>query len=174
MPQTIVKIDAEITLEPFVPEMAEDLAILADDRSIWLNSRDSMPYPYDYYDALGFIKTTQEETIPRTFAVLYHGALAGACVLIPGTDVYSHTAEIGYWVGEPFRRKQIAFRVVNKLVEIGFKERGFLKIKASVFSSNSASAALLKKAGFNEEARLKMEVLKDGKMQDEIRFALFP
>jgi RimJ/RimL family protein N-acetyltransferase len=169
-----VKIDAEIELTRFAPEMAEELALLADDRSIWIHSRDSMPYPYDYYDALGFTKATQEESTPQTFAILFKGVLAGACVLISGTDVHRHTAEVGYWVGRPFRRKRIAFRVVKKLVEIGFKERGFLKLKASVFSNNTASAELLKKIGFREEARLKNEILKDDSLQDEIRFALFP
>lgn len=174
MPDYDIKVDTEIHLTRFVPEMAEDLALLADDKSIWIYSRDSMPYPYDYHNALGFIKTTQEEIIPQTFAVMYRKSLAGVCVLISGTDIYRHTAEVGYWVGRSFRRKGIAFRVVKKLAEVAFADRGFLKLKASVFSNNTASAELLRKIGFREEARMKREILKDGKLMDEIRFALFP
>jgi RimJ/RimL family protein N-acetyltransferase len=168
-----IKIDAEITLIRLTEDMAEDLAYLADDRSIWMQLRDSMPFPYDYHDALGFIRSVAGETPPQTFGILFHGKLAGVCALISGKDVYRKTAEIGYWVGTVYRRKRVALRALHRLVEMAFRERGFDKIKASVFSENTASQALLIKLGFHEEAVLKREIIKAGKVHDEKRFALF-
>jgi RimJ/RimL family protein N-acetyltransferase len=168
-----IKIDAEVALIRLTEEMAEDLAYLADDRSVWIQLRDSMPFPYGYFHALGFIRNVAEEDPPQTFGILFLGRLAGVCALVSGNDVYRNTAELGYWIGTPYRRSGIAFRALRRLIQLAFTERGFDKIKASVFSENRASQALLIKLGFHEEAVLKREIIKAGTVQDEKRFALF-
>lgn len=54
----------------------------------------------------------------------------------------------------------------KKFVKYCFKNYGFKKLKALVFSQNSKVQRLLKEAGFEKEAVLKAETVKNGQVQD--------
>ncbi len=53
------------------------LAILANNKKIWDNVRDLLPFPYTENDAADFIKMTMLEEIPMTFAIAYEGQFCG-------------------------------------------------------------------------------------------------
>jgi RimJ/RimL family protein N-acetyltransferase len=66
------------------------------------NLRDEFPHPYTVGDAEKFIAhvvTLKPKTI---FAIATEDEAIGSMGIIPGVDVHRFTAEMGYWLGEPF------------------------------------------------------------------------
>ena len=87
-------------------------------------------------------------------------------------DVHRRSAEIGYWVGEPFWGQGIATKAVRALTEYAFVNPGLIRIYASVFELNPASARVLEKAGYTYEGRLRKSVTKDGITIDQLLYAI--
>jgi [ribosomal protein S5]-alanine N-acetyltransferase len=98
----------DIILRPLQDHDTGPLAHLANNKNISDNLRDFFPYPYSTADAIFFIRLVKKEDPQMTFAVTYQGQFCGVIGLIGQQDVYSKTAEIGYWLGEPFCNKCIA------------------------------------------------------------------
>ena len=80
------------------------------------------------------------------------GVVRGWCSLSPyraGRKALRYTAEISYYVDEPFQRQGIA----TSLIEAAIQDCSRLKIKslfAIILDSNQGSIALLKRFGFEE------------------------
>ncbi len=111
-----------------------------------------------------------EENPKQTFAIEYSGQLCGGVGLIIQEDVYRKSAEIGYWVGEPYWGKGIASEAVTQLTEYGFNELNLLRIYAGVFDFNVGSMKVLEKNGFVKEGVFKNAVIKNGRICDEHRY----
>jgi [ribosomal protein S5]-alanine N-acetyltransferase len=142
----------------------------ADNRKIWLNVRDAFPYPYTRKDAEAWINTMQDP--------LTNFAIAGPAEAIGGVgfnlqeDVYCRSAEIGYWLGEPYWNRGIATLAVAATVKYAFATFDLVRLYATVFEWNPASARVLEKNGFKLEGRLLKSVTKDGKTIDSLQYAL--
>ena len=101
----------------------------------------------------------------------YMNNYVGNISLSLGTDVYRKSAEIGYFIGEPFWNKGIATKAVNLITEWGFKQLDIVRIHTGVFEYNISSQHVLEKCGFVKEAIFKKSIYKNGEIHDEIRFA---
>jgi [ribosomal protein S5]-alanine N-acetyltransferase len=80
----------------------ESMAILANNKRIWNNLRNEFPYPYTEDDALKFIDAIKAKEPQVDFAIEYEQRFTGVISLMLQKDILSHSAEIGYWIGEPF------------------------------------------------------------------------
>lgn len=163
--------EKQIKLRPFADTDAESIFELANNKNIWINLRDGFPHPYSLADARKYIAYCLSLNPPTCFAIEYGGELAGSIGLFPQSDVYSKSAEIGYWIGEPFWNKGIASRAVDMIVEYGFLNLDIIRIHTGVFSYNIASQKVLEKCRFVKEAVFKNAIWKDGRICDEIRYA---
>ncbi len=148
------------------------LAILANNKKIWDNVRDLLPFPYSEKDAGDFIKMTMLEEIPMTFATVYEGQLSGVIGLSPQTDVYRKTAEIGYWIGEPFWNRGIATSAVKLMTSYGLESLDFTRIHTGVFEYNIASMRVLEKNGYTKDGIFKRSIFKNGQIWDEHRYSI--
>jgi len=146
------------------------LAKLANNKNIWNNLRDRMPYPYNENDAEFFIKLTEQENPKQTFGIEYNEKLCGVIGLIVQNDVYRKSAEIGYWIGEPYWGKGIATIAVELITNSGFNTLNLNRIYAGVFEYNITSMHVLEKNGFKKEGVFKKSVLKNEKFFDEHRY----
>jgi len=90
---------------------------------------------------------------------------------MPGKDVHRHTAEMGYWLAEPFWGKGIMTQAVKCMTAYAIRELKMLRIYAEQYTTNPASVSVLKKAGFVCEGILRSNVLKDGKVLDQFLYA---
>jgi len=79
----------------------------------------------------------------------------GSIGLMPGKDVHRFTAEIGYWLAEPFWGKGIMTQAVKVLTAYGIHDFGLHRIFAEPYVTNSASARVLEKSGFTCEGILR-------------------
>lgn len=84
--------------------------------------------------------------------------------LVGARDNY-HSAEITTCFVPEFWGKYTK-TCAKKFVNYCFKKYKFKKLKAFVFPQNTKVKTLLKKTGFNKEALLKAETLKNGELQD--------
>ncbi|MBF0410905.1 MAG: GNAT family N-acetyltransferase [Candidatus Riflebacteria bacterium] len=150
----------------------ESLTKYANNPKIAGNLRDGFPYPYTRENALEFISIAMSKTPPTLLAIANDREVIGGIGLMVKTDVHRLTAELGYWLGEPFWGMGIVPEAVRAIVNYGFESLGLLRISAEPYSSNPASCRVLEKAGFVFEGRQKNNVIKNGKILDSMMFAI--
>lgn len=109
--------EGQIVLRPLLDSDQEVLATLANNKKVWTNLRDALPHPYTSADAAVFIDIVKQETLLTKFTIAYQGHFCGVIGLAPQQDVYWQTAEIGYWLGEPFWNKGIATIAVKLITD---------------------------------------------------------
>jgi len=85
----------------------------ADNRRIWINLRDVFPHPYTLADARFFLEWMATEKPQTTFAIATASEAIGCIGLRLGADVHRRTAELGYWLGEPFWGRGIMTEAVG-------------------------------------------------------------
>ena len=161
----------DLLLRSFINHDKSKLAALCNNRKIWNNVRDFLPSPYSDQNAIEFITLCQNENPQVTFAVEYRGELAGCIGLVRQSDIYRLTAEIGYWIGEPYWGLGIATQAVKMMTEYGFNQLNLVRIYSGVFAFNKASQKVLEKAGYKLEAIFEKSIIKNDVISDEYRYA---
>lgn len=144
----------------------------ANNRHIWINLRDRFPHPYRRADARAWLAHVAGHRPETNFAIDVGGEAAGGIGFHLQEDVHRRSAEIGYWLGEPFWGKGIATQAVRALTAHAFRAHDLTRIFAFVFEWNPASARVLEKAGFVKEGRLRASVTKDGRTIDQFLYAI--
>ena len=160
-----------ILLRSLAEDDKEALALLANNKKIFDNVRDILPHPYTIDDAIFFINVTKQENPQMSFAIEYEGQFCGMIGLMPQQDVYRRTAEIGYWLGEPFWNKGIATIAVKLITDYGFKELDFIRIHTGIFEYNIGSMKVLEKNGYKKDCVFEKSIIKNGKIIDEHRYS---
>ena len=150
---------------------APSIAKYTNNRKIWVNLRDIFPYPYHLSDAEDFLSNVAEQNPRTAFAIAKNKEAIGGIGLMLGEDVNRYTAEIGYWLAEPFWNKGIMSKVVSRFVDFAFEKFELNRIFAGPYISNSASARVLEKAGFVLEGTLRASAYKDGIVLDQFLYA---
>ena len=164
--------ESKIILRKCKPSDKSNLVKLANNIKIWNNLRDAMPYPYKESDADFFINLTQNVKPQQHFGIESDGEFVGVISIEKQSDIYSKSAEIGYWIGEPFWGKGIATHAVRQIIKYGFENLEVERIYTGVFENNIASMKILKKNGFLEEGIFKKAIYKNEVFMDEYRFGI--
>jgi RimJ/RimL family protein N-acetyltransferase len=144
----------------------------ANNSRVWINLRDSFPYPYTEADARAWLAAAVLQIPETAFAIASNDEAIGGIGLQPQYDVYRKSAEIGYWLGEPFWGRGIATLAVRALTAYAFSRLDLERIYASVFGWNPASARVLEKAGYRLEGRMRSAVYKNGKLTDQLLYGI--
>ena len=105
-------------------EDAPALARYADNRKIWSSLRDAFPHPYRLEHAGEFIRRVSAAAPRTVFAIATESEAVGSIGLMPGQDVHRYTAELGYWLAEPYWGRGIVTAAVRAMVEYGFAGAG--------------------------------------------------
>jgi [ribosomal protein S5]-alanine N-acetyltransferase len=144
----------------------------ANNRRVWLNLRNIFPHPYTHEEAEKWIAICESEKAPTShFAIEFQGEAIGGIGYRLLDDVNCKTAEIGYWLGEPFWGRGIATAALKQATDEAFKNCALERLQAIVFEWNAASARVLEKAGYVLEGRLRRSIFKDGRLADSLLFA---
>jgi ribosomal-protein-alanine N-acetyltransferase len=150
---------------------ADALARHGDNVKIWLNLRDAFPHPYTPHDAREFIKSLRHRTPETTFAISVNGEAAGSIGFVLRHDVERVSAEIGYWLAEPFWGRGIATEALIAMTDYAIATHKLTRLYALPFASNAASCRVLEKAGYRLEARLRRSAIKNGVITDQVQYA---
>lgn len=86
---------------------APQLTTYANNPKIAVNLMDRFPSPYTLENAHWFINYAAENEGESVFAIDQGEGLIGIISLIFKPDIYAASAELGYWLGEPFWGQEI-------------------------------------------------------------------
>jgi len=134
--------------------------------------RDQFPFPYTRFDAEAWLMEAFNQHAETNFAIANKQELIGAIGINLQDDVNRFSAEIGYWLGEPFWGKGIVTNAVKIFTNYTFENFDLNRIFANVFEGNIASERVLMKVGYKKEAILKKAVYKEGKFLDQYIYAI--
>lgn len=162
----------KIILREFKKEDAPRVTQLCNNINIFNNVKDTFPYPYKLNDAEYFINNCVKQNPTTTFAIDMDGELTGTVGLEVQTDIYRLSAELGYWIGEPYWGLGIATEAVKLITDYGFNKLNLIRIYSGVYDFNEASKRVLEKAGYKLESIARKAIIKNGNIYDGYRFAL--
>lgn len=162
-----------IDLRPWELSDAENLAKLLNNKKILKNLRDGIPFPYKQEHAREFIASMLQADRDKVFAfaVVADGQAVGSVGIFRQDNIHSRTAELGYYIGEPFWNKGIATEAIKKACNFIFETTDIQRIYAEPFARNKASCRVLEKAGFICEGILRANAVKEGVTEDMMMFA---
>lgn len=153
-----------------VPKLAEAL----NNRNVQNNLRDGLPYPYTENDAKDFIKTmlNADENTTFTFAITFNDAVVGSIGVFRKDNIHFRTAEIGYYIAEPFWGQGLGTSAVKQVCQYIFEHTDIIRIFAEPFAYNTASLRILEKSGFKYEGTLRSNAVKNDNILDMKMYSL--
>ena len=155
-------------------EDKSDLAINLNNLKVLNNLRDGLPYPYTEDDAEDFIQMMLSADPDSTFAfaITLDNKVIGSIGVFRKDNIHSRTAEMGYYIGEPYWGNGYMTNAIKMVCEYVFENTDIIRIFAEPFAHNIASCRALEKAGFQYEGTLKSNAVKCGKIIDMKMYAL--
>ena len=155
-------------------EDAYDIAHYANNKIIADNLRNTFPHPYSVENAKTFVSAclNADEHYRCFRAVSVDGIAVGSIGISLKDDIYCKSAEIGYWLAEPFWNKGIMSAAVRRICRYAFDSYDIARIFAEPFANNEGSRRVLERAGFTLEGVLKKSVFKNGRLLDSCIYAL--
>lgn len=145
----------------------------ANNRNIWLNLRDRFPHPYRKSDAHAYLRAVRAMRQETFFAIDVDGEAVGSIGFMLQSDIERASAEIGYWLGEPFWGRGIAAGALRVVTDYAIARHQLTRVFALPFAGNVRSCRVLEKAGFVVEGRLRRSAIKDGVIHDQWLYAFY-
>jgi RimJ/RimL family protein N-acetyltransferase len=157
------------------PLRATDAASIAREISNRNVSRymSGLPEPYTLHDAGEWVASAMAPQPDTHFGIAVGDEVVGAIGLRQDPRrlaVLEHSAEIGYWLGEPLCNRGIVSEALAALAEWALTERQFVRIHAVVYAPNVASARVLEKVGYEFEGRARAHYFRDGEFIDALLY----
>jgi len=112
----------------------------------------NMPHPYREPDAafkISYVMQGHKQGNRLTFSIISkeHAHLIGEIAI---HDLSGGTAEIGYWLGEPFWRQGLMTEAIGAICGFAFEKYEKDSVVASCRPNNVGSISALKKVGFEQ------------------------
>ena len=166
--------EPEVSLRPWQIEDAPDLAAVINNKKVQDNLRDGIPFPYTEKDAVEFISSVleAEKDSQYIFAILYGGKVVGSVGVHRRDNVHRLTAEIGYYIAEPYWGKGITTEAIRLACAFTFNDTDIVRIFAEPYAYNAPSCRALEKAGFRLEGILRRNAIKNGLIIDMKMYAI--
>ncbi len=150
----------------------KSMAKYANNYNIYKRLRDYFPNPYTEKEAKEWLNYILSQVPETNFAIATKEELIGSIGFTIQKDVNRYSAEIGYWLAEPFWGKGITAEALSLLTYYTFNKFDLNRIFAGVFEGNTSSMRVLEKAGYKFEARHRKAVFKEGKYLDYFVYSI--
>ena len=152
---------------------APALAKLINNKKVQDNLRDGLPFPYGEEDAKAFLSAVLASDPDQNlaFAIEADGKLIGSISATRCANIHFRTAELGYYLGEPYWGKGFATEAVRQICDYIYRNTDIIRIFAEPFAYNTASCRVLEKAGFQLEGLLRGNAVKNGRILDMKMYA---
>ncbi len=144
----------------------------ANNRNVWINLRDRFPHPYTKADGEAWVALRAKDVAQTQFAIANSDEAIGGIGIELQSNDERRSAEIGYWLAEPFWNLGIMTLAARAMTEHAFAEFDLVRIYSTVVDWNPASARVLEKAGYSFEGRLRKSVTKEGTLADQLLSAI--
>lgn len=160
-------------VRPWAPDDLPSLVQHANNPNVARQLRDRFPHPYEPAHGRGFLSWLARQQTPTVWAISVEGRGVGGIGLEVGQDVERVSAEVGYWLGEPFWGRGIATAALDAVTARAFRLFDLSRIFAVPFAGNAASIRVLEKAGYVREGHLHRSAIKDGVIVDQYLYARY-
>ena len=163
----------KISIRKWRIEDKTDLAENLNNLKVMNNLRDGLPYPYTEKDAEDFIRAMLSSDKDKTFAfaITLDDKVIGSIGVFRRENIHYRTAEMGYYIGEPYWGQGYMTEAVRQICDHVFNNTDIIRIFAEPFAYNIASCRVLEKAGFTYEGTLKCNAFKNGNIEDMKMYA---
>lgn len=153
---------------------AQDLSVALNNRHILDNLRDGLPFPYTVKDAENYITAmlNPEKDSHYAWAITIDDRAIGSIGVFRKNNIHRFTAEMGYYIAEPFWGKGIGTKAVKDACDYIFSQTDIMRIFAEPFAFNKASCRILEKAGFTYEGTMRKNAVKNGAVIDMKLYAI--
>ncbi len=158
-----------LRLRPFTADDADLLVKLAGRREIAATTI-SIPHPYTPTAAKSWIVGLPH--LYRTGSAIHFVICLNepkqmiGSIALREIDKQNATAELEFWIGQPWRRQGYASEALQKLLDFAFNQRELNRIYSFHFTGDPVAAQFLKKHGLELEGVLREAVRKTEKYQD--------
>jgi len=156
-----------IELKNYTIEIAEQFAAYRNNPAIFENGYDKVPNPFTLKDGKAFIRLQLEQKPAQRKLIYWEDQFVGEIGITIKEDVFRLSAEMGYFIGEPFWGKGIATKSIQLMTDYVFNTFNIIRIEAGVFEFNKPSMRVLEKNGFYLESIKKKAAFKNGKIIDD-------
>ena len=151
-----------LVLRPFTLADASDVQRLAGARAI-ASTTLNIPHPYEDGMAEQWIRTHQEryekgELVNFALVLRTDHIFLGAMELQINQQYAS--AELGYWIGQPFWRQGYCTEAARAVLGYGFEVLELNRVHASYLTRNPASRRVMQKIGMAYEGCLRQHIKK--------------
>jgi len=161
------------SLRPYRQGDEADIVRQANNPNVARYLRERFPQPYTWKDAEEWISFAGKESPTVNFAICVDGHVVGGIGLMPGTDIHRVSAEVGYWLGEPFWGRGIAACALRGLTDYAFATFPDLnRLFAYVDEDHPPSIRVLEKGGFRREGHLIGAAIKHGQLHNQFIYAM--
>lgn len=156
------------------PEDKTALAATLNNPKVLDMLRDGLPRPYTEQAAEDYIRAMLASDPGKVFAfaVTVDGKVIGSVSVTRRDNIHYRTAELGYYIGEPYWGRGYMTSAVRQVCRHVFQCSDIVRIFAEPFAHNSASCRVLEKAGFVCEGTMKSNAEKNGQIVDMKLYAL--
>ncbi|MCE3551058.1 GNAT family N-acetyltransferase [Pseudonocardia sp. RS11V-5] len=165
---------AQVRLRPWTPDDADAVFAACQDAEIqrWT----TVPSPYSYDDAVGYVTTFAPQAWQQGDAVF---AIVDTATGSPVGSIGAHgvrggTAEIGYWVAAAARGRGLARDALRTLARWCLREVGVARLELMVDPTNLGSRRVAEVAGFTAEGTLRRRLVVQGRRIDVVMYSLLP
>jgi RimJ/RimL family protein N-acetyltransferase len=165
-------LDGGYMIRSFEQADLDGIVKYANNRTVWLGLRDMFPYPYTRSDAVAWLNRVAADDLETHYAIATPAEPIGGIGMTIKSDIHRLSAELGYWLGEPFWGRGITTSAVTRFTDYAFATFDITRLYAEVFSNNIASIRVLEKAGYVYEGCQRKHVIKDGKILDMLIYAV--
>lgn len=162
----------DVVLEPWDSQHKEGLLAAADDERIARFMTDQFPHPYTDADADEWLALCRGQDPPLSFATIVDGVVAGGLGSSTRDDVWTGSAEIGWWLSPRYWNLGITTAAVRRHIRYCFEDLGLHRVDAGVFETNPASSRVAEKVGLRFEGVAVDGYLKDGELLDRLQYGL--
>lgn len=166
-----MRIDARVRLRPWRADDLDSLVHHANDARIVRGLSARFPHPYTRVDGQAFLSGRVIDLSDPVFAIDIDGHAVGGIGLHPGKGERAIGAELGYWLGTAFWGQGLMTRIVGHVVPWAMQTLSLLRVQATVFDFNQASARVLEHNDFVEEGTMRRAARRDGVVHDLRLFA---
>jgi RimJ/RimL family protein N-acetyltransferase len=131
----------ECNLRSWRLEDAGNLSEALNNKKVLDNLRDGLPYPYTIEDAKVFITAmlNADKDAAYSFAITVNDKAIGSIGVFRKDNIHCKTAEMGYYIAEPYWGKGIGTSAVKQVCDYIFEKTDIIRIFAEPFSYNSGS-----------------------------------
>lgn len=179
LPQPILTTN-RLIIRPMYPLDSHSMAASANNPLVAKYMSLAFPHPYTLASANTWIEMNLAKPQQDDFCICEKSSpevVVGGIGLKPGTDISSHTAEVGYWIGEKYWGKGYTTECLDGFTKWCFSSESregtkITKLWGGVIGGNGASMRCFEKCGYVKEGILKGHCEKHGEVYDMHLFGM--